>query len=95
MQTNCVKLVDKLAQKYVKNTCNKNVQKLIKVEKLLKIIFYSHTNKSFKEVLQILNNMFCTINLNILPLLNWGFTLFPHRSTITTTLLIKNKEETF
>ena len=88
MQIKSVKNVNKSVNKSANNWWMKNVQKS---QNLSFPQFFKFSTK----VLQNIIDKFCTKNLLNLPLLNTGFTPFPHSTTITTTIFINNKETNF
>ena len=94
MLIKCVKNVNKVVKKSAQKPCNLFVQNIQKVDKKCDFCSFTQVFNNKNEVLHFLINDFYTIKLINSSLLFGGFTLFPHRSTITTTLLI-NKEENF
>ena len=94
MPTNCVKVVQKTAQKYVQNTWNLVVEKIEKVDKYFRFNSFTQVINKNSGVLPIFIDRFYTQFFSYSSLLFEGFTPFPHRTTITTTLL-NNKDKNF
>ena len=92
MLISCVKQVQKTVKKSEQKSFNLFVQKLQKVEKIFILNSFTQLINKLKWVLHILINWFYTLFLFNSSLLNRSFALFPHRSTITTTLLNIKKE---
>ena len=82
MQTNCVKLVEKVVYKYAKSLFTFSVEKFKAVNKKLPLLRIARVFT--KNTQQLLTAKNCKTNL-----LNWAFAQFPHSSTITTNLYIR------
>ena len=92
MLVNCGKKVQKLVKKSAQKPCNLFVQKSQNVEKETNLECFAHFLNNNSVVLQNILNWFYTRFLAISSLLLGSFAPFPHRTTITTTLLINKKE---
>ena len=75
------KIVEKAVEKNVQSWWMKNVEKCQNGS-------FAQKSKKSTKVMQNFIDKFCTKNLYSASLLAESFTLFPHRTTITTTNLI-------
>ena len=88
----CGKTVNKLVEKMVQKMWMLNVKKCELWNNLMLHIESFAQKPSFTRVFPKSFDTFCTNNLLNLPLLNMSFTSFAHRTTITTTILLMEKE---